>query len=291
MKTIFVPTDFSEYTENVLWYAAALAEALQARLVLFHAYWVPEHEVESLHETTLDRQDIHYLKMKEHTILLAESNLAVLKAKVKAAHPGITIEIALINGLPVDEIVRQAQKQEADFIVMGTKGASGLKELVLGSNTADVIEHSNIPILAIPGSVRWSGLNNIVFATNFQANDLRDVAMLAELAAPFGATITILHAEAEAGFWNAHTDAAKAMQQFKTEVEEQLSYRAIQFKILESDEPYQALQKYIRNHPVDVLAMATHRRSTIQKMLGNTSLTRKMAYHTQVPLLAFNAGK
>jgi nucleotide-binding universal stress UspA family protein len=289
MKTIFVPTDFSRYAENALLYAAALADTLQASLVIFHAYWVPLYEDQYKNDPEYQHLEALNKEKVKQTVGLADSNLNVLKSKVHEVYPGLEITLIINNGMPVDEILSHAMKYNADMIVMGTKGATGLKELVMGSNAADVIEHSRCPVLAIPLSVSWQGLKHIVFATNFQPNDPEDIAFLAEVAISFNARITILHADQAGGFWSAKENAFSSMKQFREKVENRVSYKAITFQVLSASDPLKGLEKFIGSNPVDIIAMATNKRSTLQKMLGNTSLTQKMAYHTHIPLLAFKA--
>jgi hypothetical protein len=69
-------------------------------------------------------------------------------------------------GDPIDEIIDAAQKCKSQLIVMGTHGASGLKRILFGSNTSNVISKSNIPVLAIPQRYRFKKINSIVYATD-----------------------------------------------------------------------------------------------------------------------------
>src|SRR6185369_9385968 len=105
------------------------------------------------------------------------------------------IECDFINKerLASDLIADCIRWENPSFIVMGTKGATGIKEMVFGSNTARVIESATCPVLAIPKNSTFRHIQQITFATNYIDGDLEAITEISKLAEIFSAHITILH--------------------------------------------------------------------------------------------------
>jgi nucleotide-binding universal stress UspA family protein len=286
MNTILVPTDFSANAKNAIDYAAHLADKMKARLVLFHVYWVPMYEDEPedtpddivLKEKTLQREKAAYQEVTDTLILL--------KQYVQEIKPQLMVEYTASNGIFLDEALTQVKASHADMVVMGTKGASGLKEIVLGSNAAELIENCPCPVLVIPENAQWKGIRKIIFATDFHDSDIADIQILADLAGLFLADINIVHV-GEQSMWADNKASKEALDTFKTKVRENVEFGAISFMFLEASDTEKALQFYTTAHQTDILAMATQKRTMLQKLFGRESITKKMAYHTHIPLLTF----
>lgn len=133
MKTILVPIDFSEASLNALSFAAELAKRASADLIIFHATSESEENVKArLGAVTADLKRTFGAELRVGEQLVQGSLLDGLKK---------------INPHP-------------DLIVMGTKGASGLKRVLIGSNTVNVIAKTSVPVLVIPEEARFEHFNN-----------------------------------------------------------------------------------------------------------------------------------
>lgn len=274
MKTILVPTDFSDPANNALDYAAQLAHTLKARLLLMHVFWTPVYEFDSRQETQAKEKDF-----REY----AQQQLAQTEKRILSNYPELQLEIVIRNGLSTpDEIVRIAHIHRAFLLVMGTKGASRLEEILIGSNTLDVIEKAECPVLAIPENARWQGIQHIVAAVDHHDSDITALYELTELAERYHAQITVLHQTDEE-----HAIAEQTiLRQLTQQVRKQTAYPNIKYTLLEGDNLVEALDEYIDQHSTDILAMSTRKQSVFSRVFGK-SYTKKMMQHTRIPLLAF----
>lgn len=141
LKTILVPTDFSDASQAALAYAKALAGAFDASIHLVHVMedllahaWAAEVYVASM--PTL-RDEI----AKESRERLA----AMAAAEPQARH----IETALLAGNPFLEIVRYAKSHDVDLIVIGTHGRGAIAHMLLGSVAEKVVRKSPCPVLTV----------------------------------------------------------------------------------------------------------------------------------------------
>lgn len=167
MKTVLVPVDFSNTSVNALSFAAELCKRAPAALIIVNILQKDEDEEE--------------VKNKLKSI---EINLR------KFFGSDLMCESSFAHGNFIDTFKKTIAIQKPDLIVMGTKGASGLKKILIGSNTVKVIENVNTPVFVIPETARFEnflnqGKRRIVLATDLAffknehtLNILKEIALL-----------------------------------------------------------------------------------------------------------------
>lgn len=140
LKTILVPTDFSDYAEYAYKWALSLAADCKAKVVLFHASPTMSHLAfpESVYYPDLSR-------MESEMIADAEKRVAEFMAKKGTSAVPVETRVAL--GEAVWEICRMAEREHADLIIMGSHGRTGLSHVVLGSVAERVVRHAPCPVL------------------------------------------------------------------------------------------------------------------------------------------------
>ena len=141
MKTILAPIDFSEVSGAVVSEAAALARESKGRVVLLTVIQPP---VISSDYAPLMENLSEIMVCGERA---AAANLAKVQSRLEK--DSIPVETIQLTGAPVAQIVEQAAKLSADYIVMGSHGRKGLEKLVLGSVTQRVLSDSLIPVLVV----------------------------------------------------------------------------------------------------------------------------------------------
>lgn len=137
---ILVPVDFSDATDRVVEWAAHLAEEHASRLTLLHAYHLP---VEFQHLEGAALPDDFWASVRKE----AEGKLEALAAPLRAR--GLDVSSAACDGYAATVIVDEAQHLEADLIVIGTHGLSGLQHLLLGSIAERVVQKAPCPVLTV----------------------------------------------------------------------------------------------------------------------------------------------
>lgn len=275
MKTILVPTDFSNNASNALDYAIGLAKKENAKIILIHAYYdifisgeIPAHFL--LEQMAKTKKD-------------AEDQLAVQAVKIKAQN--IPYELLALESRPVDLILSEAEKLKSDFIVMGTKGANGLLDTLFGSNTAKIIEKAQCPVLAIPEKAVYKAIDHIIFTTEYHQSDVIVLKNLCEIAHFFNATITVLHVCLDDDAIDANEQ--QLMDDFKTNVLKTVTYEKLNFQLLYGPEFIETLQNYIDDSSPDLIAMATHPRGLFKRIFHSSS-TQNFSDQSHLPLLTFH---
>jgi nucleotide-binding universal stress UspA family protein len=140
VRRILVPLDFSESSEAVLEWAAHLAEEHGSRVLLLHAYHLPV-EFQQLEGAYLPQDFWASVKSE------AEGNLRRYAEPLQQR--GLEVEVIVREGYPATVIEEEAIDRQADLVVIGTRGLSGLKHLLLGSIAERVVQKSPCPVLTV----------------------------------------------------------------------------------------------------------------------------------------------
>ncbi|RMG64400.1 MAG: universal stress protein [Bacteroidetes bacterium] len=272
MTRILFPTDFSEHAREALRYALPIIRQMQAELILLHVYTISPSYAEA-----------PAFALGEEVELQRDRTLARLQGEVtriREKSPGQPVEILARLGGPVHEILEVAREERIDCIVMGTRGASGLREFLIGSNAARVIAQAPVPVLAIPPGNTFKPLREIFFATDYLDSDLQALGLVLRLARLFGARIRFVHVR--------RTDEPNAeaqLQAYEARVRDQLDYPHLTFQLLEAESVQQGLEHLSQQYPDAILAMCPQRRGLFERLF-HRSHTQSMSQHASHPLLA-----
>lgn len=269
---ILLPTDYSDLSKVAVHYAAKLAQKLGAEIILLHVVYIdapPRAQVAVKTNQILDAMVDN--AMQDFVQLTTEIKQAI-RDKIK-------ISFKIIKGHPVEEVVETfAQHNDIDLIIMGTKGASGLKKVLIGSNAAAVIGNSNIPVITVPEHARFKNIKHIVYASDMLAVN-KEIKTIIQFAKLFDSSISLLHIVSS----NSKKQINKM--KIKNDLIRKYNYTKISVHISVNDDVKEAIDEYIADVKADVLAMFTHKPTFFEKVFGK-SVTREMAFHSWIPLLA-----
>jgi nucleotide-binding universal stress UspA family protein len=282
MKKILVPSDFSTCAESALDFALQSARYMPLEIHVLHA-------LESAQDMYTDYMGLN----KEFRISLlteAQEKLDHLKRRVEET-AGMTIHTHL-SILPLKESVLEITAELGiDLIIMGTLGASGLKEKILGSRTSGLIGKTPVPVLVIPFFYVWKKPEKFLLATNHFENEPEILDFLFEIVDLFMAQMKVIVFTEEEGE-NAFSilEHTRKTPRYETMLKEQYHQETLTATQIFGNGFETSLQEYIRAHDIDILAMITYPRNVWSRVF-HPSLTKRMSYHTKIPLLAipFNA--
>jgi nucleotide-binding universal stress UspA family protein len=276
MKTIIVPTDFSETSYNAARYALGLARQMNtARIVLYHAYElivpipdvpssVPMVNPDELRSASMEGLD----KMKrELEPLLPENTILASRAE---------------NHLLPANIDQVAKQEEADLIVMGITGGSQLEEILVGSNTIDVVKHTTCPVIIVPGSARFKPIHKIVFACDFRkVVETTPVQPLKKLLNVFKPELHVLNIDHESRHFTSDTPYETLM------LDTLLEGYDPQFHFIDHTNVVQGIMDFAAKQEADLILIIPKKHGLFDHIFKR-SRTTQLAFHTHVPLLAIH---
>lgn len=164
MGKILVPIDFSENSIIAARYAREIALENQDELVFLHVY--------TKHVNQYANFVVHGEHIVDPTVKDAERKLSEVVNEVNEKSPTLTVSQLFNEGVLSEVIAKETTKNNYKVVVMGTKGASGIESVLIGSNTYDVIKDAQIPILAIPAYATAYKKDTIALLTNFKPGEL-----------------------------------------------------------------------------------------------------------------------
>jgi nucleotide-binding universal stress UspA family protein len=273
MKTILVPTDFSIPADYAIHYALKLAKIFDASIILYHTFIPFESGFYSLAQS--DKENLE--TEKNLTDRIAKIRDVILKSdKV------IPISIHVDRGPERIRLIEFCKKKKIDLIVMGTKGASGLKETIIGSFTADVMTKATCPVLAIPKKCKFKMPEKITYASDYNKKDNKVIQSLSKLNVFFQAKINILHID-DAD--QTPESEEKAFNNFKSKMARQFKEIPLSFQHITGRNIVETILQATLNDKTDILAMSPIKREGIWNYLFHKSITKTTAYHIRIPLL------
>lgn len=267
MKKILFPTDFSEAAKNAFEYALELAARVDGVIDLISVYHLPVSEAGSVPPQYIERMLIE--KKQE-----VEWQMRDFLKPYEQKHIGT---VRADYGLFIYQEIADAAEQEGyDIIVMGTKGEHNNMEKLLGSVTTSTMMQAPCPVLAVPADAGFKEIQRIAYATDFQPSDEHAVGRLKDFAGLLDASIHFVHVDT--------TGKNKKAEDFP--VLENYPLPFTDFSVVSSSSVIEGLEDYIQLKDIQLLALFIPRRRLWERLF-HSSLTKRMTFQTQIPVLVF----
>lgn len=273
MKHVLFPSDFSHNSEKALPFAAEMARLFDADLTLFNSYKLP-YSKSNLLVSIMDR-------MKKDS----EDELLKIKKRLEAddKYKSLSIKIDSRTGSFVPLIPKVAKDCRTNLIVMGTKGASSIKEIFIGSNTLEVIQTTKCPVLAIPEDAENLNIRKIAMATDFKkVNDPEQLKVLFDIARKTGAPIEFVNVVRKQDENIAEEKAKQAAM-----LEELAGDIPTSIHFTTNEDIIDGVSAYINDNQPDLFAMLARKHSLFERIFTK-SITNKLSFRTEIPLLVMD---
>lgn len=283
MKTILIPTDFSENAAHAAEYGYQLAKQLQTNIILCNAFVVP---------VEMPQASMVVWPMYEYDEIIqsCDNDIHTLKENLEKANTdGFKPAIKCVNeaGALQDVISNLVEKHDIGLIIMGMHGAGGLSGFILGNHSRRMIDTATKPLLLIPPNAKDFPLKKIAFATDLNniEKDLDAIFELITYAKLLNAEILLTYIEDKK--YHA-TEFKKHMDELLTNLSNKADYPFIYYRLVKSRNTESGLDWLCEHGHIDMLAIV-HRPHTFLDSIINGSHTQKMAGHISIPLLVFPA--
>lgn len=278
MKRILVPTDFSEQAENALKVAAQLARKYDAEIFLLHMIELPADMSNPVGETRSHDlpEALFFMKMakKKFTQLLSAPYLSGLKVQD-------TVEF----NQAFEGIMDTSRKHGCDFIVMGSQGASGFKEMFIGSNTEKVVRTSDIPVLVIKNEHPTFEVRNFVFATNLEEHGKSVLRKVVAFAQFINAKLHLVYINTANEFIT-----SEAIDNRLKKYLDNMDFSNYEFHVYNDDSIETGILNFAKKVDADLVGIATHGRKGLSHFF-NGSISEDLVNHANSPVITFKLEK
>ena len=266
---LLVPTDFSKNANTAVECAVSVAQKLGDEIILFHAFHPMYVEQRYTGNTT------------EKTRVELQRQLDDKKKDLQETFPNLKIHTELRLGFIVESVEEMVEEDsEIKMIVMGTQGANGIGDLLLGSNTTGVINSVDVPVMSVPNNCSFTGVGKIVYATDLQHKYTETAKQLTQITKDFGAELICLHVYTE----NEETWETYSWEDFQQIHPEISQIENVKFETLSHNDIIVGLNYFVEENHIDMLVVSRKKRSFFNRLF-HKSVSRNVALHAQVPLL------
>ncbi len=273
MKTIITPTDFSAIAENAALYAADMAIAVNADLLLVHVVTIPL----SIAEAPVP-SDIFEVMTSE-----AVAEIKKLQEKLQVhTNDKLTITTHVVVDDLVDDLIDLASQKDTFAIVMGVKGAESKNNFWFGSNTISVMHKLNHPVITVPGDVSFKKIAKVGLACDLEDASLKlPVAYLERLHTEFNCELHILNVTKE----NEKVDSDILYESIA--LQNDLKKFHPQFHFLVNENIEVGVAEFVKRVPIDLL-MVMPKEYGFFESLFHKSVSKEIMTHSKVPILSLH---
>lgn len=274
MLHILLPTDFSETSYNAISYTLKLYNKAECKFYLLNTFTPAVYHA-----------DYMLVNPEQYSIYDAyksdsETNLKALKERLEYELPNYKHELvthSIFNTL-IDEVQNFTDKYEIDLIAMGTTGATGAKEIFLGTHTVHIIRRSKVPVLAIPPKYDYTQPEKILFPTDYEITYRNNsLKVLLNIAEDHGSNIDVLHVSY--GY-----DLSEEQQKNKGKLDAILKDIPHLFHMYPNQEVIQAITNFQEKNETHLLVMIQNKHTFIERLFIEP-IIKKIGYHITTPFL------
>ncbi|CAN5131291.1 universal stress protein [soil metagenome] len=276
MKKILVPTDFSSQAENALKVAAQLANRFNGEIYLLHMLELPMQLIGTGSAIGGSNNNLpealYFMKLakKRFTTLL---NAPYLK--------GIVVHETVEFHQAFEGIMEVSEKHNCDIIIMGSHGATGFKEMFIGSNTEKVVRNSHIPVLVIKNEIENFEVDDLVFATDCDINNKHTLSQAIRFAEKIGAKIHMVYINTANNFKTSE-DAMQCFEDFA----EGIDFKDYTFNVYNDLTVEKGVLNFAKKIEAGLIGISTHGRKGLAHFF-NGSISEDLVNHAQRPVVTF----
>ena len=280
MKTIIVPIDFSEHSDYALNAAAILAKEQNAKIIALHML-----ELSTVHAYGEETQSKHIERALFYTKLAEKKFQEFLQ---KDYLQGVSVTPLIRHFKVFSELGEVAAENNADLVVMGSKGSSGLSEFFIGSNTEKVVRYSEIPVLVVKSKpINWD-VKKVVFATDFSEEAIPSFSKSIELLESLNAEVQMLYVNVPGEGFRATDEMEWAVESFLEQAEGNLD-RVDDVHFIADKSAEKGILKYAKKTDANIVAVTTHGRTGLARFFEG-SVSEDLVNHADFAILSFKIG-
>jgi len=273
MKRILVPVDFSEQAERAIESAAQIANKTKAEIYLLHMIDLPadENDLEAHGDSSSPAKFLFLRKVHECIQKLMDDKIL----------EGIKVHEEVRFHKTFSGIIDYSKELDIDLIVMGSQGATGLKEMFIGSNTEKVVRNSDVPVLVVKKGMEQTGLSKYVFASNFSEEIKPAFGRFLKFVSIFDAEVHLLFVNTVHNFESTQK-TSKRLREFIAGFD----MPKHTLNIFNDTSIEKGILHFSKEIETDLIALNTHQRSGLSSMF-NDSISEDLVNHSLKPVITF----
>lgn len=280
MKKILLPTDFSDNSWNAIKYALQLFKNQECNFVLLNTYTPIIYQFEFMQSSSAQLGIIDAMKK------VSKNRLNELQEKIDSefSNPKHTFsQISAFNSL-ASEIDDLYSSNIMDTIIMGTKGATGLRGVLFGSNTIHVIKNAKCPVMAIPSDFSFETPHEILFPTDYEIEYQEEhLKPIIEIAERHISRVNILHVFIGNGL-------TKVQEKNKSVLETSIKKIAHLFHEVKNQTVPEAITNFQIKARINLLVMINNKHSFFENLFFKSTINQ-IGFQLNIPFMVIPSRK
>jgi len=274
MKRILLPTDFSENAFNAIKYAVQLFKEDACEFFLLHTYTPVMVSSGSMIDS------YSALTLQKIAQESAQNKLNTLEQKIQEAfpNPNHTFTTTASFNMLISEMKRLIEEHTIDFVIMGTQGATGAKEVFLGTQTMYAIKKMKCPVIAVPSNYDYEAPKEILFPTDFNVDRKNKyLGMIRDLCDTYASRLHILNAYHNVPLTEAQLDTKAFLDAYFID-------NAHLFHIASDTDVIGAVAQFQLKNKINFLVMIHNKHNFLENILFRPVINQ-IVHHIDVPFL------
>jgi nucleotide-binding universal stress UspA family protein len=274
MRKIILPTDFSDNGYNAVRYAVQLFKDVRATFFLLHTYTPPFYHTEYVLQSPAQFGLGDVLRENAQTRLEAEKK----KIEDEFQNSKHTFIVHTAFNILVDEVWETVKNEKGDLVIMGTQGATGAKEILLGSHTVHVIKKATCPVIAIPSQFEYENPSEILFPTDYEVNyQEKQLKILLDIAKTHISSIEVIHVSS--GY-----DLTENQLKNKQKLDAILGKTAHLFHDLPNQGVIEGINTIRMKKRMNLLVMIQNKHTFLERLFIEP-IIKKIGFHVTIPFM------
>lgn len=260
---ILVPTDFSDNAKNAFEFAKKIARLNHGNLTLLFAYY-----------------NVYDFAAQSSTILVQIEEIArqAMEELNGDQDTDYIVDHKIVQSSIATAVTSTAYREDYDLIIMGTQGAGGIRNALIGSNTAHVIKDTTVPVLVVPFQSSYERIKEIVVSVEWDQAEEKFFDLLIQITQQWNLPYRTLHIKT-----NETNKSNKAvLKDFLKKIHPDMKHTTVI-----SEDIYEGINQYLQESNDCLLVMFSKQKTFFEHLLAKGNI-EKLAYHTHVPLLVLN---
>ncbi len=275
MKTILVPVDFTDFSENAVRMAAYFAGKKGMEIKLLHIVQKPASGFPFFSR----KKEEEYLP---EMVQSAEEHLSKIASRLIPEEVNRTWEVKVSSGSVTDEIL----EEKTELVIMGRKRPENQESIWAGSVAEKTIRLSRVPVITVGELGKEFSLENITFVSDFRDKEVRAVLQrVFDLAELFDADLHLLYVQLNNEYLNSPQTEEKV-----NNILEDLEISHLDLNIYVADSPEEGITRYVEENETDLLCMYTHGRTGLAHIFRQ-SVAENISAYGSIPVLTYNINK
>ena len=274
MKKILLPTDFSENAWNAIDYTLNYFKNEKCLFYILHTFTPTFYRVDYMMGGPVNSA------IPDKDVERAQAGLEKTLADIKHNFSNKNHHYKTLSSFNIltDEIQEVTEREGIDIIAMGTQGATGAKEIFLGTRTVHVIKKASIPVLAIPSGYNFKEINTIVFPTDYATPyDKKALDFLANMSKLLKAKLIILNVKDDYVLNEEQNANKKTLDVFFKPFDH--SFQQVKGELMPN-----AIHEYVEKNRIGLLAIMNKKHSFLERLITKSTVD-SIGYHSRIPFL------